>query len=305
MKDDITISQLRTLVAICDNDLNVTAAALQLNMAQPSVSKKLSALERTLGKPLFFRNGKRLQYETDLCRDIIALARSVLLRCDNMMVMSGGEKDIGGVLSVGTTHTQACYVLPPVLREFRAAYPNVAVQITQGAPLDLVRLLGSGRIDLLICTEALESNKSLRTISSFSWNRCLITLPDHPLAVAEEVSLAALAQYPIVTYVKGFTGRGAFDDTFAATGLSPRVMVSAADADVIKTYVRAGFGVGVIAEMAYDEKRDADLRMRSLSSLFPRMMVRLAYSREKYVPVAMQYFIQLFQERTRRQTGRG
>lgn len=300
MKNDITILQLKTLIAICDNDLNVTAAAAQLNMTQPSVSKQLLSLEGIIGKPLFFRNGKRLQYETDACRDFVSVARDILLKCDNLAAISAKGTDVAGALSVGTTHTQARYVLPTVLEEFRAEYPNIAVNITQGAPVELVRLLNGGRVDLLICTESLEANNSLKTIASFSWNRCLIAPARHPLMTMKSVSLQALEKHAIVTYVGGFTGRGAFDGAFARAGLSPRVMVSAADADVIKTYVRMGFGVGVIAEMAYEQERDGDLAMRSLRHLFPEMTVRLAYQRGKYVSASMQHFIQLFQSRTRR-----
>lgn len=294
----ITVSQLRTLVAICDNDLNVTAAANQLNISQPSMSKKLSALEQAIGKPLFYRNGKRFQYETDLCRQVAAVAREILLKFDNLALLSDSAegKTVSGEILIGTTHTQACYVLPGVLMAFRRDYPDVTVEIRQGTPADLVRQLNSNQLDMVICTEELEANKNLRTMIVFSWNRCLLLKKDHPLVTARKLTLPLLAKYPIVTYTPGFTGRSSFDTAFAGAGLSPRIAVSAVDADVIKTYVRLGFGIGIIAEMAYEEDKDEDFVMRPLDHLFPEMHVRLAYQRDKYIPSSMQRFIELFRQ---------
>ncbi|MCH9705609.1 MAG: LysR family transcriptional regulator [Proteobacteria bacterium] len=292
----IKLSQLRTLVAICDNDLNVTAAAQQLNIAQPSMSKKLSTLEQAIGKSLFYRNGKRFQYETDLCREVSKLAREILLKCDNLLMLGEtfDQTTISGELSIGTTHTQARYVLPQVLEKFRKDYPDVVISIRQGAPVELVRMLNSNQLDFVICTEALETNTNFRTMTSFNWNRCLLLPPTHPLVKVRKITLTALAKYPLVTYTQGFAGRPAFDNTFSTAGIIPKIMVSATDADVIKTYVRLGFGIGVVAEMAYDAKKDADLVMRPLEALFPAMQVRLAYQREKFISASMQRFIELF-----------
>lgn len=292
----ITLSQLRTLVAICDNDLNVTAAAQQLRTSQPAVSKQLSTLEQALGAPLFYRNGKRFQYETVHCREILPLAREVLLKCDNLLALSQPQDDLSGTLQIGTTHTQARYVLPRVLAAFRREYPKVAVEIRQGAPAELVRQLSSNQLDFVLCTEALETNANFRTMVSFSWNRCLLLPPAHPLTKTRTLSLKALAKHPMVTYTPGFTGRSAFDAVFAAAGLTPQVSVAATDADVIKTYVRLNFGIGIVAEMAYDEEKDKDLLMRPLGHLFPAMQVRLAYQREKFLTAGMQRFIEIFRQ---------
>lgn len=298
---ELTLSQLRTLIAIYDNELNVTAAAQEMDVAQPSVSKKLSALETLIGSPLFYRNGKRFQYETDLCRELVPLVREILLKCDNLKSLAGhlDSADISGRLVIGTTHTQARYVLPQVLNAFRQDYPNVVISIRQGAPADLVRLLSSNHLDCVICTEALENNRNFSTITSFRWNRCLLLPARHPLATQRPLTLAALAGYPIVTYTSGFTGRSAFDQAFTDAGLSPRVMVSATDADVIKTYVRLGFGIGIVAQMAYEKEKDRDLTMRPLNGLFPEMKVRLAYQREKFISPCMQRFIELFTEHSK------
>lgn len=299
---DMTISQLRVLVAICDNDLNVTAAASQLNMAQPSVSKKLSMLEKKIGHPLFFRNGKRFQYETDLCRQVSGIAREILLRCDNIKALGAASDvaQISGRLVIGTTHTQARYVLPDVLGEFNREYPDVVINMVQGSPAELVRLVSSNLVDVVICTEALETNSNLRTLVLFEWNRSVIMEQGHPLTKVREITLQQLIRYPIVTYVEGMTGRRVFNDAFTRANLSPRVMISAADADVIKLYVRKGFGVGIIAEMAYEHEWDSDLAVRSLRHLFPPMHVRLAYQREKFLSKSMQRLIELFHDRTRK-----
>ena len=298
---DITLTQLRTLVAICDNDMNVTAAAEKLNIAQPSVSKKLSALEAAIGKPLFYRNGKRFQYETDLCREVTRMAREILLKCDNLSLLNDAETQdtVSGELLIGTTHMQARYILPKVLTHFRKEHPNVVVNLYQGLPVNLARRLGNNQLDFVICTEALETNSNFCTITSLSWNRCLLVPKNHPLATAQKITLPMLTKYPIVTYVRGITGRAAFDDAFSAAGLTPRVMVSGADADIIKTYVRLGFGIGIVADIAYEKDKDRDLISRPLEHLFPQMQVRLAYQRDRIIPASMQRFIELFCQQTK------
>lgn len=298
---DLTLIQLRILVAICDHDLNISAAAETLGIAQPSVSKRLAVLEQIIGEPLFVRNGKRLQYETDLCRQIVSQARNILLKCDDLRLMGAAAagKTVAGSLAVGTTHTQARYILPPVIAEFRRDYANIAIEMMQGSPTDLVRLLASNRLDMVVCTESLAQNPALKTMHAYSWNRSLIVPHNHALAVAKKITLQQLTRHPIITYSHGFTGRRAFEETFTQAGLQPKIMVSAADADVIKTYVRLGLGVGVVGEMAYDAKADKDLTCHSLAHLFPTMQVYLAYQKEKFITAGMQRFIELFRRHSR------
>ena len=294
-KKDITIAQLRALVAVCDNDLNVTAAAAQLKTVQPSVSKKLMTLEKQIGKPLFLRNGKRFLHETELCQEVVKTARRILLQCDNIaaFVHGAGGEVVTGELSIGTTHTQGRYTLPSILCRFRSEYPNIQLNITQGSPVELVRLLNNNTVDMVICTEMLAGNSNFRILPMLSWNRCLIGYAAHPLFSSVGLTLKKLAAYPLITYVHGFTGRAVFDETFAKAELAPTVAVSASDSDIIKTYVRFGFGCGVIAEMAYQPDKDSDLAMRSLAELFPDMCVYIAYQREKFIPSYMQRFIEL------------
>ena len=288
---------LRAFVAVCDNNLNVTLAARLLNTTQPSVSKQLLEFEGRIGHPLFIRQGKRFTKLMPLGESILPVARNILLQCDNIMCLGEAHKSgaSSGDLRVGTTHTQARYTLPQVVQTFRKNYPKVSLHIVQASPAQLLRLVEDNGVDLAICTEALENNETLRALDSYSWNRCLIVPANHPLTTVRRVTLKTLTKYPLVTYLQGFTGRNTFNETFRRANISPNVAMSAADADVIKTYVRLGVGVGIIAQIAYDKKTDADLHMRSLGGLFPKMQVRIAYHRQKFISTAMRSFIDIFQ----------
>jgi len=204
------------------------------------------------------------------------------------------------VLRIGSTHTQARYVLPPVLRRFSQAYPEVEVQILQSTPGQLVEMTLAGQVDLAICTEAIGEHPAFTTLPSYRWNRCLIAPLGHPVLSRRPISLGVLCEYPMITYLYGFTGRGRLSSSFAKVGLRPRVVLSAADTDVIKTYVREGMGVGVIADLAFQPEQDADLGMRDLSHLFPWEVTKVAYVREKYVRRFQQRFMDLFQEEANR-----
>ena len=293
----LKLSLLRALLAVCDSNFNVSKAARMESATQPSISRKVLELEFAVGQPLFIRRGRRFVELTALGREVLNEARSVLMKCDNIMRLGETHRrgKPGGDLRVATTHTQARYVLPKVVRAFRESYPGIGLHILQGSPAQLVRQLEDNLADLAICTEALEHNPSLRVVDSYYWNRVLLVQPDHALAKARKLTMQLLAAHPLITYVHGFTGRGSFDEAFARAGVQPRVMMSAADADVIKAYVRLGMGAGVVAVMAYDHKDDADLTMRPLDDLFPQMRVRIAYHREKFVSEAMGFFIDLFQ----------
>ena len=293
----INLRQLRSFIAVCESDLSVSAAAKRLYSAQPAISKHIAHLEEHVGEPLFVRRGKRFLDMTPVGREVLEQARDVQLKLDNILALSADQgEEPKGDLRVGTTHTQARYILPPVVDAFVRACPKVGLQIWQGAPDDLARRLENNETDLVICTENLQDSPTLVSFPMFTWNRCLITPKDHPLAGARDVTLEQLAAYPIVTYVPGFTGRGIFDDTFRRAGLSPNVVVSAADADVVKTYVRLGVGVGVVADIAYDLERDSDLSCTHLGKLFPEMTVFLAHQRQKHVTRAMRSFMDLFRE---------
>ena len=295
------LRQVRSLVALVDYGFSVSRAAEHLHLVQPAVSQHLRALESTLGTPLFQRHGKRLVGLTDAGAQVLRHARSMLAEAASIIAVGRDHvEQARGALRIGTTHTQARYVLPPVVQAFCTAYPQVEVQIHQGTPAELVEMTLADRVDLSICTEAIGEHPALLTFPSYRWNRSLIATPGHPVLNRRPISLGVFCEYPLITYVAGFTGRTSLSQTFAKVGLNPNVVLSAADADVIKTYVRAGMGIGIIADLAFQEDSDADLERRSLSHLFPWEVTRLAYRKNKYVRRFQQRFIELFQQRADR-----
>jgi LysR family transcriptional regulator, cys regulon transcriptional activator len=291
------LRQLRSLVALVDSGFSVTRAAQGLHLVQPAVSQHLRLLEDELGTPLFLRHGKRLLGLTEAGKEVVRHARSAL--ADAAYIQAVGRDHVEesrGVLRIGTTHTQARYVLPPVLRSFNAAYPDVEVQIHQGTPAQLVEMALSDHIDLAICTEAIGEHPDLASSPAYRWNRCLIAPHGHPVLERRPITLGVLCEYPMITYVFGFTGRGSLSTSFAKVGLHPKVVLSAADTDVIKTYVREGMGIGIIADLAFQPGQDTDLDRRDLSHLFPWEITRIAYPKKKYVRRFQQRFMDLFQQ---------
>lgn len=293
------LRQLRSLVTLVETRFSVSRTAERLHLVQPAVSQHLKQLEEELGTRLFVRHGKRLVELTDVGEKVVHYARKTLGDAGNILAVGRDhvEQDMG-VLRIGATHTQARYVMPPVIRRFATAYPAVELQIHQGTPSQLVDMAVRDSVDLAICTEALGEDPALTAIPCYRWNRCLIALGTHPLLEKRPLTLEALCEYPIVTYVFGFTGRGNLSDTFAKEGLRPRVVLSAADTDVIKTYVREGLGVGIIAALAYEPEEDADLVNRDLSHLFPWEVTKIAYSRDKYLRNYHRRFIEIFRAET-------
>lgn len=290
------LRQLRSLVALSETGFNVTQAAEQLHLVQSAVSQHLSRLEEELGVVLFHRQGKRLTGITAAGERVLHYARKTLADTENILSVGRDfTAETKGTLRLGTTHAQACYVLPSVLRVFRKAYPDVVVQIHQGNPKQLVEMAMNDDVDLSICTEALADSPALETLNCYRWNRSLIAPPDHPVLEQHPLSLDTLCEYPIISYVSGFTGGSHFQKSFARLGLKPKVVLSAADTDVIKTYVREGFGIGIIVSFAHSEKNDSDLAVIDLSRLFPWETTRIAYNRDKYLRSYESHFIKLFQ----------
>lgn len=293
------LRHLRSLVALADHDFSVSRAAEQLHLVQPAVSQHLKQLETEVGARLLVRQGKRLAGLTELGEQVLHYARQTLSSSES--ILAAGRDHIEentGTLRIATTHTQACYVLPPVIRRFVATYPAVNLQINQGTPGQLVDAAVNDAVDLAICTEALAEHPALDAIPCYRWNRCVIAPPQHPILRKRRLTLADLCNYPIITYVFGFTGRGHFSDTFTKAALTPTVVLSAADTDVIKTYVREGLGIGVIARLAYQPGRDDDLGMRDLGHLFPWAITKVAYRRNKYLRKFARDFIDFFQAET-------
>jgi LysR family cys regulon transcriptional activator len=291
------LRQLRSLVTLTESGFSVSRAAERLHLVQPAVSQHLARLERELGVQLVSRRGKRLTGLTAAGEQVLDYAQRVLSGVQNIRQIGREHaNEATGVLRVGTTHTQARYVLPPVIKAFSAAYPRVELQIHQGTPQQLVEMAVGEGVDFSICTEALAEHPELIAIPCYQWNRCLIAPPDHPLLARSKLTLKALCQYPMITYVFGFTGRGNLSETFSRAGLTPQVVLSAADTDVIKTYVREGLGYGIVATLAYGVPQDRDLILRDLSHLFPWETTKIAYQKDKFLRRYQQDFIQLFRD---------
>lgn len=291
------LRQLNSLVALVENAFSVSRAAQRLHLVQPAVSQHLKQLEEELGTRLFRRNGKRLTGLTEAGEQVLSYARNILSDASNILAV--GQEHVSeerGMLRLGTTHTQARYVLPPILRHFSETYPAVELQILEGTPRELIDMASEDKVDFVICTEALGRHPALSAIDCNRWNRCLIAPRAHPVLAQKRVTLEALCRYPIITYIVGFTGRGHINDTFGKAGLTPHVVLSATDTDVIKTYVREGMGIGIIADLAYEHEKDGDLEMRELSHLFPWEVTKIGYRRDKYLRTYQQRFIEIFQE---------
>ena len=290
------LRQLRSLVALAESHFSVTQTAERLHLVQSAVSQHLSRLEDELGVEIFVRRGKRLVGLSAAGEQVLHHARKTLADTENILAVARDHaQESSGVLRIGTTHTQARYVLPPVIRAFRDVYPEVRLQIHQGTPQQLVEMATTDSVDFSICTEALADNPALAAVHCYRWNRSLVAPTGHPVLERRPLSLEMLCEYPLITYVFGFTGATHLGASFARLGLQPRVVLSAADTDVIKTYVREGFGIGIIASLAYSEAIDSDLQARDLSRFFPWEVTRIAYPRSKYVRRYEQRFMELLQ----------
>ena len=290
------LRQLRSLVTLAESGFNVTQTAKRLHLVQSAVSQHLTRLEEELETEIFHRQGKRLLGLTTAGEQILNHARKTLAESDNILAVGRDHvDDSSGTLRIGTTHTQARYVLPAIIREFRKIYPLVNLQIHQGTPQQLVEMTTRDRVDLAICTEELAETQTLKAIHCYRWNRSLIAPLGHPVFSHHPLQLTTLCEYPLITYVFGFTGGNQLRKSFSRLGLQPTVVLSAADTDVIKTYVREGFGVGIIASLAYSKATDSDLQILDLSNLFPWEVTRIAYLRDKYLRHYEERFIELLQ----------
>lgn len=289
------LQQLRYLVEIVQQDLNISAAAEKLNTAQPGISKQIKQLEDELGLDLFVRNGKHLAALTVAGEEILGMARRCLQNASNIeRLASEFRSSSQGQLTIATTHTQARYALPGTVSKFRQSYPEVSLHLNQGSPPQIAELAANGTADFAIATEAMEHFDELVMLPCYHWNRCILVPPDHPLCQLDHVSLSDVANHPIVTYTFGFTGRSLLDKAFIMQGLKPQVVLTAVDADVIKTYVRLGLGVGIVANMAYDATADADLVALDASHLFDRSTTHLGFRQGSVLRSFMYAFAEHF-----------
>ena len=288
------LQQLRYIWEVSKHDLNVSATAQSLYTSQPGISKQIRLLEDELGVEVFARSGKHLTRVTPAGKAILEISGEILQKVDSIRQIAQEFSDERkGSLSVATTHTQARYALPPVINEFIKMYPDVALHMHQGTPTQISEMAADGTVDFAIATEAMAGFSDLIMMPCYSWNRSVVVPKDHPLAQVSKLTLEELAQYPIVTYTFGFTGRGKLDEAFRERGLDPKVVFTAVDTDVIKTYVRLGLGVGVIASMAVDE-HDSDLVAIDASHLFEESITRIGFRRGTFLRGYMFDFIEKF-----------
>jgi LysR family cys regulon transcriptional activator len=291
----VNLQQLRYLCAVVDHGLNVSDAADALFTSQPGISKQVRQLEDELGVRVFVRHGKRLSALTPAGEAVVATARRALREVENLRRVGAEFKsEDTGVLAIATTHTQARYVLPPVIRDFAARYPKVKVVLHQGNPMQVAEQTASSEVDVGIATEALALLPELVTLPCYQWNRCVLVPRGHPLASESPLTLEALARYPIITYDFAFTGRSQINAAFDAEGLVPNVVLTALDSDVIKTYVELGMGVGIVAQMAHDPDRDRAFVKLDAGHLFAPSTTRLAVRRGAFLRGYVYDFIRLF-----------
>lgn len=289
------LQQLRYLCEVANQGLNLSKAAEILHTSQPGISKQIRLLEDELGVDVFVRNGKRVVETTPPGRVIIEIAERILRDAKNLkQVGQEFANEATGSLTIATTHTQARYALPTAIKSFTTRYPDVKLILRQGSPTQISELVTSGAADIAIATEAIELFTELVMLPCYEWNRCIVVPPRHPLLKLEKLTLEALAQYPIITYDFAFTGRSKINQAFDAKKLVPNVVLTAIDADVIKTYVELGLGVGILAQMAFEPKRDRHLRSIDASHLFEPSTTRIGIGRNSYLRGYVYDFIEIF-----------
>jgi len=289
------LQQLRYLREVAKRGLNVSEAAATLHTSQPGISKQIRQLEDELGVEILVRHGKRVVDMTEPGRVILGIAERILQDTENLKQVAGEFRDqAAGTLTIATTHTQARYSLPKVVSAFKRRYPKVRLTLKQGSPPQLAEMVLAGEADIAIATEALDHYPRLLALAGYQWRHCVVVPDAHPLLKEKRVTLETLARYPIVTYDPAFAGRSNIDSAFRAQGLTPDIVLSAVDSDVIKTYVELGLGIGIISARAYDEKRDRHLRAVEVGHLFGTMTTRIAVRRGAALRGFAYVFIELF-----------
>ncbi|MBK8018117.1 MAG: HTH-type transcriptional regulator CysB [Betaproteobacteria bacterium] len=289
------LQQFRTIVEVSRQGLNLSKAAQTLYTSQPALSKQILQLEEELGVTIFVRSGKRFVGITPPGQEVLAIAERILLEARSLKDVSAEfHRETTGSFTVATTHTQARYALPPVVRQFMKRYPQVRLSLKQGSPTQIAEQVIHGQADIAIATEALDMYGQLAMLPCYQWNRCIVVPPKHPLLEMKRVSLEAIARFPIITYDFAFTGRSTMQRAFESKGLKADIVLTAIDADVIKTYVELELGIGIIAEMAFDPKRDRHLRAIDASHLFEPNTTRIGIRRGTYLRGFAYDFIEMF-----------
>jgi LysR family transcriptional regulator, cys regulon transcriptional activator len=289
------LQQLKYIVEVVNHNLNVSATAENLYTSQPGISKQVRLLEDELGIQIFERSGKHLTQVTPAGESIVRIAQEILSRVDSIKSVAGEHTHPEmGTLNISTTHTQARYALPEVIKGFTKRYPKVSLHMHQGTPSQMSEAIAKGVANFAIATEALHLYQDAVMLPCYHWNRSIVVPKGHPLALKEHITIEELAAYPLVTYVFGFTGRSELDTAFNRVGLTPRVVFTATDADVIKTYVKMGIGVGVIASMAINKDQDTDLVAIDASHIFGSSTTSIGFRRGTFLRSYMYDFMERF-----------
>jgi LysR family cys regulon transcriptional activator len=290
----VNFQQLRIIRETLRRNFNLTEVANALYTSQSGVSKHIKDLEDELGVELFVRRGKRLLGLTEPGKELAQIVDRILLDTANIKRLADQfAKTDRGEITIATTHTQARYALPAPIAAFRKEFPNVHLVLQQGSPREIAAMLNDGAADIGIATEALEDAAELVSFPYYSWHHGVVVPKGHPLEDVKPLTLEKIAECPIITYHEGFTGRPAIDATFAKAGLTPDIVMVALDADVIKTYVEVGLGIGIVASMAYNEERDTGLRLLDSAGLFPKTTSRIALRRGRFLRGFAYRFIEL------------
>jgi DNA-binding transcriptional LysR family regulator len=287
----MNLSQIELLRILQENNFSLSKAAEEMNIVQSAVSRQLQLFEVELGSPVYERQGKRLIGLTSLGQRVMEQVATINMAKANIQILAADFIDSNqGILHIATTHTQAKYFLPKPILQFREKYPGVRIYMLESSPEQLINRLHSRAADIAICTEKVAEDSDLAVKPCYEWYHAAVVPLNHPLSEGD-ISLERLASYPILTYSLGFTGRSNIETALKDTGMELDVILSAADTDVIKTYVRLGMGVGIIAGMGYDPIMDQDLIMRDLSHLIPGSRTKIAYLKNNYLPLYTQHFI--------------
>ncbi len=298
----MNLHQFRFVQEAVRQDLNLTETAKALFTSQPGVSKAILELESELGIDIFARHGKRLRRITEPGRQVLKSVE-VIMREVNNLKRIGEEfsKQDAGTLSIATTHTQARYVLPQPVAQLRRKYPKVNISLHQGTPTQVAQMVLQDQADIGLATESLTQFSELVTLPCYEWQHVVVIPAGHPLALVERLTLEQLAAEPLISYHPTFTGRTRVDQAFAARGLHPNIVLEAIDSDVIKTYVRLGMGVGIVAEMAVrDDPPGGDLVSRPAGRLFGQNVARIAFRRSAYLRTFVYAFAEMLSDRLSR-----
>jgi len=290
----MNLQQLKIIIETAKQNFNLTEVANTLFTSQSGISKHIKDLEDELGIELFVRKGKRFLGLTDPGKELIQIAERMLLDAKNIKKLADQfSQSDHGQLTIATTHTQARYALPEVIRQFKNAFPKVHLAIHQGSPNEIVDMLKKGEADIGIATESISQIAELVTFPFYNWHHAIIVPKGHALENKKDVSLEEIAEYPLVTYHEGFTGRKSIDEAFHKKNLSPDIVISALDADVIKTYVELDLGIGIIASMAYQKDRDTKLSLVDSEKLFSNNTTHIAIRQGHYLRGYAYKFLEL------------